>query len=436
MKKIGLMAAGGVVLVLFMGMWAMKSLRGTGVDTVQASLQNIEDRYTEEGILTSGGEYRLVSETTGPVKAVMVKENDRVKMGDLLFTIDDTQLLYEKEISESSVSGYRAQLEKSRIGQVMISSPQEYLDAVKQELAAREADYRAAKTLNDASQSLYTAGSIAKIEWEKNHAAYESAALAWQQSKHRYEESSYFLERLKAEGINETTINERFYQSVEDQLEAQIKSEEASLRQLGDRLKKCAVTADRDGIITSLPINEMSYIQAGDTAVTISGQGEVQAEADVLTNIAPYLVPGDKVDVVLELRNQDEMYSGTIRQVYDYASKGTSALGMDEYRVHVKIDMDEAAELEGKEGYGANIRFILYRGENKLVIPSSSVFQLEDQNYVYEIKRGKAVKLPVEIEYRTASLAVVKEGLREGQWIIDHVDSEGIYEGARVYDGS
>jgi len=70
------------------------------------------------------------------------------------------------------------------------------------------------------------------------------------------------------------------------------------------------------------------------------------------------------------------------------------------------------------------------------VIPSSSVFELEDQYYVYEIKKGKAVKLPVEIEYRTASLAVVKEGLREGQWIIDHVDSEGIYEGARVYDGS
>jgi len=180
----------------------------------------------------------------------------------------------------------------------------------------------------------------------------------------------------------------------------------------------------------------MSYIQAGETAVTISGRGKIQAESDVLTSIAPYLSPGDKVTVILQLRNQDQMYTGTISQVYDYAAKGTSALGMDEYRVHVKIDMDEDQTLEGKEGYGANIRFTLYQGEHKLVIPSSAVFDLNDQKYVFVINNGKAEKQPVEVEYRTASQAVIKEGLTEGQKIIDHVDSEVIYEGAKVYAGS
>lgn len=156
----------------------------------------------------------------------------------------------------------------------------------------------------------------------------------------------------------------------------------------------------------------------------------------MLTSIAPYLSPGDKVTVILQLRNQDQMYSGTISQVYDYAAKGTSALGMDEYRVHVKIDMEENPELEGKEGYGANIRFTLYQGENKLVIPSSAVFELDDQKYVFVIKNGKAEKRPVKIEYRTASQAVIKEGLTEGEKVIDHVDSEEIYEGAKVYAAS
>jgi len=208
------------------------------------------------------------------------------------------------------------------------------------------------------------------------------------------------------------------------------------MEQLEDKLKKCVVTADRDGIITSLPVKDMSYIQAGETAVTISGRGKIQAESDVLTSIAPYLTPGDKVTVILQLRNQDQMYGETISHVYDYAAKGTSALGMDEYRVHVKIDMDENTELEGKEGYGANIRFTLYQGENKLVIPSSAVFQLDDQNYVFVIKNGKAEKLPVEVEYKTSSQTVIKEGLAEGQKVIDHVDSEEIYEGAKVYAGS
>ncbi|WP_313582761.1 efflux RND transporter periplasmic adaptor subunit [Lacrimispora sp.] len=434
-KKLCFLAA-GIALALIIGNTAVKSFRGTPVQTAAASYEAVEDRYTEEGTITAGGEYRLVSEASGPVKEVKVRENDGVKAGDILFTVDDRDLLQEKSLCESALAGYQAKLEQSRIGQVMTSSPQEYLDSIRAEVSAKEADYQAAKTLIDASQSLYSAGSISRVEWEKNRASYEYASLAWEQAKSRYEESRRFLESLKAGGIDETTINGRFYDSVEEQLRAQIKSQETTMEQLEDKLKKCVVTADRDGIITSLPVKDMSYIQAGETAVTISGRGKIQAESDVLTSIAPYLTPGDKVTVILQLRNQDQMYGGTISQVYDYAAKGTSALGMDEYRVHVKIDMDENIELEGKEGYGANIRFTLYQGENKLVIPSSAVFLLDDQNYVFVINNGKAEKLPVEVEYKTSSQAVIKEGLAEGQKVIDHVDSEEIYEGAKVYAGS
>lgn len=434
-KKLCFLAA-GIALALIIGNTAVKSFRGTPVQTAAASYEAVEDRYTEEGTITAGGEYRLVSEASGPVKEVKVGENDGVKAGDILFTVDDRDLLQEKSLCESALAGYQAKLEQSRIGQVMTSSPQEYLDSIRAEVSAKEADYQAAKTLIDASQSLYSAGSISRVEWEKDRASYEYASLAWEQAKSRYEESRRFLESLKAGGIDETTINGRFYDSVEEQLRAQIKSQETTMEQLEDKLKKCVVTADRDGIITSLPVKDMSYIQAGETAVTISGRGKIQAESDVLTSIAPYLTPGDKVTVILQLRNQDQMYGGTISQVYDYAAKGTSALGMDEYRVHVKIDMDENTELEGKEGYGANIRFTLYQGEHKLVIPSSAVFQLDDQNYVFVIKNGKAEKLPVEVEYKTSSQAVIKEGLAEGQKVIDHVDSEEIYEGAKVYAGS
>lgn len=435
-KKILCFLAAGILLALAIGRTALKSFRGAPVETAAASYDTVEDRYTEEGTITAGGEYRLVSEVSGPVKEVLVRENDGVKAGDVLFTIDDKDLLHEKSLCESTLAGYKAKLEQSRIGQVMASSPQEYLDSVRADVAVKEADYQAAKTLSDASQSLYSAGSISKIEWEKNRATYEYATLAWEQAKGRYEESRRFLESLKAGGIDETTINGRFYESVEEQLKAQIKSQETTMEQLEDRLKKCVVAADRDGIITSLPVADISYIQAGETALTISGRGKVQIESDVLTSIAPYLSPGDKVTVVLQLKNQDKIYGGTISQVYDYASKGTSALGMDEYRVHVKMDMDEDPDLEGKEGYGANIRFTLYQGENKLVIPSSAVFEVDDSNFVFVIKNGKAEKLPVEVEYKTASQTVIKEGLTKGQVVIDHVDSEAIYEGAKVYADS
>lgn len=92
-KKICFLAA-GVVLVLIIGRAAVKSLKGAPVETAAASYETVEDRYTEEGTITAGGEYRLVSEVAGPVKEVMVRENDGVKAGDILFTVDDKDLLH------------------------------------------------------------------------------------------------------------------------------------------------------------------------------------------------------------------------------------------------------------------------------------------------------------------------------------------------------
>ena len=69
-KKIYLLGAAGIVLVLVIGASVLKNLKGTGVETAAAASQTVEDRYTEEGTITAGGEYRLVSEVSGPVKEV------------------------------------------------------------------------------------------------------------------------------------------------------------------------------------------------------------------------------------------------------------------------------------------------------------------------------------------------------------------------------
>ena len=109
-KKICLLAAGAVAL-LFVGGTVVKGLRGMKVETTAASLQTVEDRYTEEGIITSGGEFRLVSEVPGPVKEVLVRENDMVKEGDLMeisvpgLTAERVKVPVKSVIEESLGSG-------------------------------------------------------------------------------------------------------------------------------------------------------------------------------------------------------------------------------------------------------------------------------------------------------------------------------------------
>ena len=432
-KKIVFAACGGVAILLIVSL-AVKGARGMEVETAAVSKGDVEDIYTEEGTISFGRDYQVMTQVSGPVSEICVEENSEVKKGDILFTIDDKDLRYEKELDESARDGCKAQLEQSRIDQLMTSSPQEYLDSVKREMDARQADYQAAKTVYDGMAALYGQGLVSTVEWEEKEAAFKEAQSAWQQAEGRYAQSQEFLGRLREGGIDESTINARFYESIEGQLTSQLASQETAISQLEDKIKDCVVRADRDGIVISLPVQDMSVIQEGDTAAVISGKGKMQVESDVLTSIVPYLHIGDPVSVVLKLKDRDQAFAGTISQIHDYAVKGTSALGLDEYRVRVTADLEGDQLLEGKEGYGADVRFLLYQGTDELVIPSNCVFKEDDRDYVYMIRGGRAVKVPVDLSYKTASQAVIAGGLEEGQKVINQVDAEGIYEGARLHD--
>lgn len=452
MNKKKLLACGAGVLALILVLVSIISgIRGKKVETAVAAVSAVEDIYTEEGTLHFGGEYRVISQVSGPLGQIFVEENSQVKKGDVLYVIDSTDYEYDRAMAQASLDGYKAQLDSSRINQVMTTSPQEYLDGIRQQMAAREADYRSAKTVYEGNQVLYASGAVSKVQMEESGAAYESALSAWQQAQGRYEESRQFLESLKEKGIEQESINSRFYGSGEEQINASMKTQETTIQQLDDKISKCQVKAEKDGIITALPVKEMSVIQEGETAAVISSREQVEAEADVLTNIAPYIKAGDKVEVVLQLRGKDQTYMGTVSQVYDYASKGTSSLGLDEYRVHVTAVIDgmgdaetrgadvpdaetpDIKDLESKDGYGVNMTFTLYQKQDCLVVPSSSVFKADRQSYVFQIKGGRAVKVPVDTEYQSGVRTVIASGLEEGDVVIDRVDAEGIYDGARVH---
>lgn len=425
----------GVIAAVILVAIAVKLTHGNEgkrVETSVAVKETVEDQYTEEGRISFGNEYRVIAQVSGPVSQILVGENSQVKKGQVLFTVDPTNYEYDKSLAKSTLDGLEAQSERSRISQVMTASPQEYLNTVKQEMEARKADFVSAKIVYEGNKKLYASGAISRAEQESNEAAFRNALKEWKRAKGRYEESRRSMKNLNEDGIDQKTINGRFYNSEMDQMAAQIEAKKTAVSQLEDQIANCQVKAECDGIITSLPVNGMSAIQSGETAAIISSKEGAGVEADVLTSIAPYIQLGSPVDVILKLRGKDEAYTGKVSRIYDYASKGVSSLGLLEYRVHVKVSLDDEASLEGKDGYGVNLKFRLYEGEDCLTIPSSAVFKVNDQYYAYEIKGQKAVKIPIQVGYQTGTKTVVTGGLKVGQRVITQVDSEHVYEGAKV----
>ena len=431
-KRIVLLA---LLLLCGAGGFAAYRLHKTGVpaEISPAVRKAVRDSYTEEGVIRAGEAYQVIPEVSGPVAELCVSENQVVHAGDLLFRIDDTEYTYRQQIAGSTLDGYRAQLEQNRIGQVMTATPEEYLASLRKQKDAAEAALRAAQSTYEAYQALYASGDVSRTDFEQAEAAFQAAQTDAAETGSRYSSANEALKSLKDAGIEGKALNERFYGSDTERLEAQIRAAETELQHLTEQVEKCRVRADRDGIIAELPVKQLSAVAAGQPAAVIRESGGSHVETDILTSAAPYLKVGMPAEIRLRLRGKDEQYEGRISEIYDYAEKGVSALGVDEFLVHVIVEpLEDSFGPVSREGYGVNVTFPLYDAEDALTVPAGAVFESDGQDYVYTVREGTAVKTPVEILYRTTGDAVIGSGLGEGETVIRRADTEKVYDGVKI----
>lgn len=399
--------------------------------TVQRGL--VEDVYTGEGLVRQGEKLHIMAKVSGAVEEILVSENMHVREGDLLLRIDKRDLLYQEELRKNSLAALRAKREESDIGRLMSVSPSEYLEGLNQTLSSAEAAYAAASSEYQAKLELSGSGAISSIEKEASGASYAAAKSAYEEARARRDESRRYLEELKEEGLSEKDINERFYESVHAQLDAAIASEESLLEQIREQMQDCEIRAEEDGIVVSLPAKDFSMVGAGQELIVLSRSAEqMEVECEVLTSIASYLSVGDSARIDFKRRGENREYAARIREIYDFANEGQSAIGMKEYRVKIILELEGEQDLLIKDGYGVDVDFMLYRNEQAISVPVSAVFRFEEQDYLFKIAGGRAVKTPVRLKYKSAVSAVIAEGVEEGDRIILNADDEALSDGILV----
>ena len=427
-------AAGVLALLAAGGFLYTKSVSGLpSVFVEKAERETLEDVFTEEGRITAGDTVRYIAEVSGPVEKVYAEKNRRVKKGEVLFTISDSAYTNAMEAAESEAAGYRAQLEQTSVGQVMTAAPTEYIETLEKRKAAADAALKAAKSSYEAGRALLDSGATSQNAFAETEALYRKAAAEAEEAGLRFRESREMLKKLQESGVGYEDLNRLFYESETARIKAALSAAEAEASFQKEQREKCTVMALEDGIVTDLPVKELSFITAGQQAAVISEERGLFAEADVLTSAALYIKEGDPVRAEISLKGKNLLLPGKVTEVYDYADQGTSALGLPEYRVHVRAELEEGPEAShGIEGYGADLKFTLYRGENVLTVPAGAVFEIDGKEYVYLASGGRAVKTEVETEYKTAARAVIAGGLQEGSEVIREADAEGVFDGARI----
>lgn len=158
-------------------------------------------------------------------------------------------------------------------------------------------------------------------------------------------------------------------------------------------------------------------VSAGTPLVEMGNPEDIELVIDVLSSDAVKVEPDMRVQV--EEWGGGTVLSGVVRTVEPAAFTKISALGIEEKRVNIIVDLEEPESRLG-DNYRIQAKIILWQGEGILQVPVSSIFRGGQGWNVFVIRNGKAVRQPITIGKRGTYYAEVLDGLEEGDVVVIH----------------
>jgi HlyD family secretion protein len=172
-------------------------------------------------------------------------------------------------------------------------------------------------------------------------------------------------------------------------------------------------------------------VPAGAPLVEIGNPLALEVVVDVLTTDAVDISPGAPVRI--ERWGGDSALTGHVRHVEPSAFTRLSALGVEEQRVNIVIDLDAPRERWARlgDGYRVEASIIVWVGHDRLLVPAGAVFRQGDGWASYVVKDGRTRLRTVELGRRSAAEIEVVGGLRAGDRVVLY-PTDNVRDGARA----
>lgn len=190
------------------------------------------------------------------------------------------------------------------------------------------------------------------------------------------------------------------------------------------------VTSPANGRVLRVQRESAGPVQAGAPILEVGDPAALEIVADVLTADAVQVKPGARATIE---RWGGEPLPAHVRTVEPSAFTRLSALGVEEQRVPIVIDIDAPHERWAAlgDGFRVEVRVVLAERTDVVRVPLASVFRHDGGWAAYAVRDGRARLVPVRIGARGDSLAEIESGIAEGETIVLH-PSERVVDGARV----
>lgn len=218
--------------------------------------------------------------------------------------------------------------------------------------------------------------------------------------------------------------------------QAELEAARAALLEAGDSGASSGVYELRspvNGVVLRRLRESEAVVAAGEPLLEVGEARDLEVVSDMLSTDAAQLRPGHRVEI--EQWGGGDILQGRVRRIEPSGFTKVSALGVEEQRVWVVMDLVDPPDrrIALGDGFRVEVRVVTWERDGVLQVPTSALFRDEQGWKVFAVENGHAVRRAVEVGHQNGLAAEIRSGLKEGDRVILHPSGE-IAEGVDVQE--
>jgi RND family efflux transporter MFP subunit len=202
-----------------------------------------------------------------------------------------------------------------------------------------------------------------------------------------------------------------------ESLRAQVKQMEVALQQAETNLTYSYIRAPFAGYVAERNLDAGAFVSGSTGSTSTMSRGilnlhevdTVRTLIEVVERDVPLVKIGQKAEVRAEAY-PNRTFEGTVTRVVHALNRQTRTMT-------VEVDLPNQDHLL-KGGMFARVELMVGKHEQAVQIPSDALTRLDELQYVYVVKDGKALQIPVEVGDRVGNRIEITKGLTGEEQVI------------------
>lgn len=389
MKKKKYFIATGVIIIIFIIASLLLGGQTDQPETSKVRLGSIKKTVEETGTVFSKRVNTFYSDMSQRVETLNVSVGDRVKKGDII-------LVYENNYD----------LEIERANKQIEAITASYNESVK------GADFQEISNLKLNISTIETNLNFARSNLEKIKTLYENNAVSQVEYDEAKNNVTILENQLQEANNNYSKIIQGVSANVKKEYEAQIDEVMIQIKILEKNMEQASIKAEFDGVITELNVHQGSMTQAGVPTVEIQDDKNLGIYVEVLAEDAIEVTKGMAFNII----DDDEVIKELqVSRVYPKAQAKISDLGVEQKRVRIEADLNDAGYKLGSE---VDVEIVLKEKNNVLLVDKDAVYEKDNIKYVTVLSGKNEIETEITTGIEDDKYVEVLSGLSENDTVL------------------